>query len=182
MKYSLNWIKDFCDVKLSVDELVYRLLMLGFEVEGVEDAGGDTVLSVDVTPNRADCLSMQGLAREIAFASGTKFKPWELKLATEPGDPGVEVVIEDADLCPRYMARAVTNVANGHGPDSMGKRLEAVGLRPIDILVDATNYVQMEIGQPLHAFDRAKIRGGKIIARRAKAAEKMLNLIKPAGE
>jgi phenylalanyl-tRNA synthetase beta chain len=176
MKYSLNWIKDFCDVTSPPEELSYRLLMLGFEVEGVEEVGGDTVLSVDITPNRADCLSIQGLAREIAFACGTEFKPRELEPDEKPGDPGVEVIIEAADLCPRYMARAVTGVKNGPGPGWMGERLEAVGLRPIDILVDATNYVQLEVGQPLHAFDRAKIRGGKIIVRRAKPGERMLLL------
>jgi phenylalanyl-tRNA synthetase beta chain len=176
MKYSLNWIKDFCDVTLSLEELSYSLLTLGFEIEGVEDANGDTVLIVEVTPNRADCLSMRGFAREVAVACGTEFKPLTLGLDETAGDPGVEVVIEDPDLCPRYMARAVTGVKNGPGPDWMGRRLEAVGLRPIDILVDATNYVQLEVGQPLHAFDRAKIRGAKIIVRRAKAAEKMLLL------
>jgi phenylalanyl-tRNA synthetase beta chain len=176
MKYSLNWIKDFCDVTLSIEDLSYRLLMLGFEVEGVDEVAGDTVLSVEVTPNRADCLSMRGFAREVAVACGTELKPRELKLAEEPGDPGVEVIIEDPDLCPRYMARAVTGVKNGPCPDRMGARLEAVGLRPIDMLVDATNYVQLEVGQPLHAFDRAKIRGGKIIVRRAGAGEKMLLL------
>ncbi|UCE26162.1 MAG: phenylalanine--tRNA ligase subunit beta [Candidatus Coatesbacteria bacterium] len=176
MKYSLNWIKDFCDITLSLEELSYRLLMLGFEVEGAEEVAGDTVLTVEVTPNRADCLSMRGFAREVAVACGTELKPRELKLAEEPGDPSVEVVIEDPDLCPRYMARAVTSVKNGPCPGWMGARLEAVGLRPIDILVDATNYVQLEVGQPLHAFDRAKIRGGKIIVRRARAGEKMLLL------
>jgi phenylalanyl-tRNA synthetase beta chain len=176
MDYSLNWIKHFCDVTLSVDELAYRLLMLGFEIEGVEDVGSDTVLSVDVTPNRADCLSMQGLAREIAFACGAEFKPREFELDEKPGDPGVEVIIEAPDLCPRYMARAVTGVKNRPCPDWMGKNLEAVGLRPIDILVDATNYVQLEVGQPLHAFDRVKIRGDKIIVRRAGAGEKMVLL------
>jgi phenylalanyl-tRNA synthetase beta chain len=176
MKYSLNWIKDFCDVTLSFEELSYRLLMLGFEVEGVEDISGDTVLTVEVTPNRADCLSMRGFAREVAVACGTELKPREIKLAEEPGDAGVEVVIDDPDLCPRYMARAVTGVKNGPCPGWMGVRLEAVGLRPIDMLVDATNYVQLEVGQPLHAFDRAKIRGGKIIVRRAGDGEKMLLL------
>lgn len=176
MKYSLNWIRDFCDVTLSLEELSYRLLMLGFEVEGVEEVAGDTVLTVEVTPNRADCLSARGFAREVAVACGTELKPRELELAEGPGDPGVEVVIEDPDLCPRYMARAVTGVRNGPCPDWMGARLEAVGLRPINILVDATNYVQLEVGQPLHAFDRAKIRGGKIIVRRADAGEKMLLL------
>jgi phenylalanyl-tRNA synthetase beta chain len=176
MKYSLNWIKDFCDAKLSLEELSYRLLTLGFEVEGVDEVAGDTVLTVEVTPNRADCLSMRGFAREVSVACETELKPHELKFVEEPADPSVEVVIEAPDLCPRYMARAVTGVKNGPGPDWMGRRLEAVGLRPIDVLVDATNYVQLEVGQPLHAFDRAKIRGGKIIVRRAKAAEKMLLL------
>jgi phenylalanyl-tRNA synthetase beta chain len=176
MKYSLNWIKDFCDVTLSLEELSYRLLMLGFEVEGVDEVAGDTVLSVEVTPNRADCLSMRGFAREVAVACGTGLKPHELTLAEESGDPGVEVVIEDPELCPRYMARTVTGVKNGPCPDWMGVRLEAIGLRPIDVLVDATNYVQLEVGQPLHAFDRAKVRGDKIIVRRAVAGEKMLLL------
>jgi phenylalanyl-tRNA synthetase beta chain len=139
---------------------------------------GETVLDLEVTPNRPDLLSVIGVAREVAALTG--------KTAAIP-DPGFEpagaaidrqvsVEIIAADLCPRYCASLVSGVALGESPEWLKQRLTAAGMRPISNIVDITNYVMLEYGQPLHAFDYDKIKGGRIIVRRAAAGEDITTL------
>lgn len=140
----------------------------------------DTVLDVELTPNRGDCLSHVGLAREIAALTGAKLRLPDDSLDAFLGKSDVaktvSVTIDDARGCPRYTARMIEGVTIGPSPRWMRRRLEAVGVRPISNLVDVTNYVMFELGQPLHAFDLARVSGAKIRVRRAKAGERMKTL------
>jgi len=135
-------------------------------------SGGDSVLDVEITSNRPDCMSVIGLAREIAAARHTRLKAARPLTASQSGSLP-SVTIENPADCPRYMARVVRGVKIGPSPDWLKKRLEATGFRSISNVVDATNYVLREHGQPIHAFDAAKIGGFAIVVRRAKPGEKL---------
>jgi phenylalanyl-tRNA synthetase beta chain len=138
----------------------------------------DVVLEVNVTPNRPDALSHLGVAREVAVATGGTLRPPEPKLA-ESGTPASDkarVRIEDAVRCPRYAARVIENVKIGPSPQWLQDRLKACGVRPISNVVDVTNFVLLEYGQPLHAFDLDKVAGQEIIVRTARPGEKMKTL------
>jgi len=127
----------------------------------------DTVIEVDLTPNRPDCASVRGIAREVGSFTGGVLKPLVPLVTPLTGvNTGYEVLIEDPDLCPRYTARRLTDVTIGPSPLWMQQRLNAVGMRPINNIVDITNYVMLESGQPLHAFDFTTLKGGKIVVRR----------------
>ncbi len=146
--------------------------------EDLAMAIGDTVLDVDVKPNRGDALSMVGLAREIAAATGTSVRWPEVSLA-EHGPPtadSVSVEIEDGELCPRFTARLLDEVGTATTPEWMAKRLIAAGMRPISPVVDVTNYVMHELGQPMHAYDADRIPEGKIVVRRARAGEMLTTI------
>ncbi|QRK06287.1 phenylalanine--tRNA ligase subunit beta [Archangium violaceum] len=138
----------------------------------------DVVLEVNVTPNRPDALSHLGVAREVAVATGGTLRPPQPKLAESGSTTSekVKVRIEDAARCPRYAARVVENVKIGPSPQWLQDRLKACGVRPISNVVDVTNFVLLEYGQPLHAFDLDKVSGQEIIVRTAKPGEKMTTL------
>lgn len=152
-------------------------LSLGADLADVLNLG-DTVLDIGVTPNRSDCLSMVGVAREIAAITGKKMR-YPLADVIE-GDEDIRtrtsVSILDPDLCPRYTARIIKNVTVGASPVWMKQRLEAVGLRSINNIVDVTNFVMMELGQPLHAFDFRFLDEGRIVVRRSRDGEKFVSL------
>jgi len=139
---------------------------------------GETVLDIDITPNRADCLSVMGIAREVAAITGNPFHMPDLTY--KEGSKGVEsyasVQIIDGELCPRYCAAVIDGINIKPSPQWMQDRLAACGARPINNIVDVTNYVMLEFGQPLHAFDYRDIRGQKIIVRRASDGEEMYTL------
>lgn len=138
----------------------------------------DTVLDVEITPNRGDCLSILGLAREVAALFGVKLaipRPRPPKFSGSPASL-ITVDIQAPDLCPRYAALAMSGIKIGPSPIRIRRRLELCGMRPLGNVVDATNYVMLERGQPLHAFDLAKIAGGKIIVRRAGADREFVTL------
>ncbi|MFA5399108.1 MAG: phenylalanine--tRNA ligase subunit beta [Dehalococcoidia bacterium] len=139
---------------------------------------GETILDIDITPNRADCLSVMGIAREVAAITGHPFRMPDLTY--EEGSKGAEsyasVQIKDPDLCPRYCAGIIDGITIKSSPQWMQDRLAACGARPINNIVDVTNYVMLEFGQPLHAFDYREIRGQKIIVRRAADGEIMYTL------
>jgi len=139
---------------------------------------GDAVFDLDVTPNRPDCLCVIGIASEVAALTGQKLRAHEATYEEEglPIDQNIAVEIIDADLCPRYCASLITGVKIGESPQWMQQRLLACGMRPINNIVDVTNYVMLELGQPLHAFDYALIRGRKIIVRRATEGEMLVSL------
>ncbi len=162
MRVPIEWLKEFVDFTLSPEELSLKLTMIGLEVEAVEKVGDDTVFEVNVTPNRPDCLSILGIAREVSAMLGIPLKFPEYRVAEETGDSAVSVEISDTDLCRRYAGRDITGVAIGESPEWMRKRLEKCGMRPINNVVDITNYVLLEMGHPLHAFDRDTLNGRKI--------------------
>ena len=180
MKISYNWLKEYVKNLPKPEKLADFLTMHSFEVEGIEKIGNDYVLDIDVLPNRAhDCLSHIGIAREVAIVSSLKFKVQSLKLSEDRSlktEDFVEVEVKDSELCPRYTARVITDIKVGPSPKWLKERLEAVGQQSINNIVDATNYVAFEIGQPLHAFDAEKLTGKKIIVRRAKKGEKITTL------
>jgi phenylalanyl-tRNA synthetase beta chain len=146
--------------------------------EPVANIIGDTIFDLDLTPNRPDWFSVLGIAREVAALTGQTWRDPSLEYATSGAEAKsfIEVEIADQDLCPRYVAAIVEDVTIADSPDWLQKRLIDAGLRPINNVVDITNYVMLEMGQPLHAFDYEKVRGKKIIVRRAKKGEKLLLL------
>ncbi|HEX2142197.1 MAG TPA: phenylalanine--tRNA ligase subunit beta, partial [Candidatus Limnocylindria bacterium] len=137
---------------------------------------GETVLDVDVKPNRGDALSMVGLAREIAAFTGGRLRPPNASVH-EDGELRtadlVSVEIADAEGCPRFTARWFEGVANGPSPDWMRRRLVAAGMRPISAVVDVTNYVMHELGQPMHAYDADAVPQGQIVVRRGRPGERL---------
>ncbi len=139
----------------------------------------DVVLDVGVTANRSDCNSVLGIAREVATVLNKPLKMPDVSFETDKSvkvSDIIDVDVEDKELCPRYMAAAVSDIKIQDSPEIIQKRLKSVGLRPINNIVDITNYVLIEIGQPMHAFDKNYIEGGKIIPRRAKNGEKIVAL------
>jgi phenylalanyl-tRNA synthetase beta chain len=138
----------------------------------------DTVLDLEITPNRPDCLSMVGVAREVAALTGEELRLPSCEVTEGRGETSelVKVEIMDSDLCSRYAARVIEEVRVAPSPWWVRRRLKAAGVRPINNIVDVTNYVMLELGQPLHAFDYDLLRDGHIIVRRARAGEKLVTL------
>jgi phenylalanyl-tRNA synthetase beta chain len=178
MKISLDWLKDHVRVDLPRAELLDRLTMIGLVPESIEERDGDTILDVDTYANRPDTLGHLGLAREVAAMLGVPLEEKSWPLAEVPPRPGeaVSVQISDEALCPRYAGLLVRDVPVGPSPDWLRRRLESVGLRPINNVVDVTNYVLFDTAQPIHAFDAAKLGGRRIIVRRAQRGERLLTL------
>lgn len=138
----------------------------------------DTILELDLTPNRGDCLSIIGVAREVAVLLGRPFRPAgpSFPELSESIEGRVRVDILDADLCRRFVGRLIKNVRVGNSPLWMQQRLRSAGIRPISNIVDVTNYVMLELGQPMHAFDYDLLTNGHIIVRRAREGEKIISL------
>ena len=199
MKVPLSWIREFVDVKATAEEIGTLMGVRGLALEGLEyrpalserseSKGDDVVMDFDVTANRPDLLSVIGIAREIATAyrlplrlEGDGFSGRHdsataeaVALQTWKPDQSIPITIEEPDLCGRYIG-ATADVTIGPSPQWMQDRLMACGVRPISSIVDITNYVMLELGQPMHAFDFDKMRGGKVVVRRAKPGEKMTTL------
>ncbi|MBM3312226.1 MAG: phenylalanine--tRNA ligase subunit beta, partial [Candidatus Aminicenantes bacterium] len=178
MKVSLNELRDYVDVDLPVRELVDRLTMIGLVAEAWEERGGDVILDLETYANRPDTLGHLGLAREVAALLGRPLKEpsWPLADLGEPTSAAIEVEILDPDLCPRYTGLVVRGVKVGPSPDALRARVEAMGLRSTSNIVDVSNAVLFATGQPIHAFDMAKLAGPRIIVRRAKKGERLLAL------
>ena len=176
MIVSWNWLTDYVDLGMSVEELTDRLTMSGLNLEGIETPGDDTAVDLEVTSNRPDCLGHIGVAREISVLYDRALKLPEAQVAS--GDDGVtaatSIDIECEDLCPRYHARVIKGVKIGPSPAWLQARLAAVGVATVNNVVDVTNYVLLECGQPLHVFDFDKLHGQRIVVRRAKAGEKIV--------
>ncbi|MHC4269337.1 MAG: phenylalanine--tRNA ligase subunit beta [Planctomycetota bacterium] len=175
MKISYNWLKDYCRHDLSVEALAESLTNAGLVVDTVEPVDGDYCLEVEVTSNRPDCLGFIGVAREVAtIVRGELDIPdVDYDTTSENVSDITTVTVEDKELCQRYTARIIKNVKIGPSPDWLQKRIISIGLRPVNNIVDITNFVLMESGQPLHAFDFDKLNGSKIIVRRANKGEAM---------
>ncbi|HON91391.1 MAG TPA: phenylalanine--tRNA ligase subunit beta [Sedimentisphaerales bacterium] len=178
MKVSIDWLRDYVDIDLSPEKVAEILMTLGLPCEGIEHLADDAVIDVEVTSNRGDCLSHIGIARELAAATGKELRLPEIRL--EESDRSacefVQVEIRDPQACGRYTARIIEGVKVGPSPQWVRKRLEAVGMRSVNNVVDATNYAMMETGQPPHAFDYATLEGGKIIVRRATTGEQIVSI------
>ena len=195
MKILYSWLRDFVDVPDGPAELGRRMSLRGLALEGLEPAppgeappgaalvADDAVLDFDVTANRPDCLSIAGIAREVATVYEL---PLRLPSASAAGylrtatldavDRAAFTVRMDADdLCPRYVG-ADAEVTIGPSPAWMQRRLTALGVRPISNVVDITNYVLLELGQPMHAFDHARLDGAAIVVRRATPGESLTTL------
>ena len=178
MKISLNWLKDYIDTGLEGEQIAAILSDLGFPCEGIERLADGVVLDVEVTSNRGDCLSHIGVARELAAATGKELHLPQIEGAELEKDASefAQVEICEPDLCGRYTARIIEGVNVGPAPDWMARRLEAVGMRSVNNVVDATNYAMLETGQPPHAFDYATLREGKIIVRKAIPGEQIVSI------
>jgi phenylalanyl-tRNA synthetase beta chain len=190
MRLVLSWLREFVDVGAPPNAIAETLLLRGFEVASVEKLdGGDAVIDLEVTASRPDCLSVLGLARELATA-------YDLPVGLPSAEPGATVILkplptlgafptvrsdrlavtlEEERLCPRYAA-AVAEAHDGSSPPWLAERLLAAGVRPISGIVDVTNYVNLEIGQPMHAFDLATLAGAEIRIRRARPGETITTL------
>ena len=176
MIISLQWLNQYLDRPVDADEADRLLTDAGFPLDGRTDLeDGDVALDVEVTSNRPDCLSHIGVAREIAAASDRSLKLPQTDLEESSDSPAVDQLTrvdnQATDLCPVYTARVIRGVKVGPSPAWLGRHIEAIGLRPVNNVVDITNFVLHEMGQPLHAFDMARLDGGCIVVRRASQGE-----------
>lgn len=179
MKFSLNWIKEYVDIKIEPRELADLLTLKSFEVEEIEKKDNDYVFHIDILPNRPDCLSHYGLAREIAVLTESELKPYEAGNGKEKegkADEKIKIQIKNKDLIPRYSAAIIKSVKIGPSPRKIRERLELLGLQSINNVVDIVNYVMLEIGQPLHAFDYEKIKDATLYVRTAHEGESLVAL------
>lgn len=175
MRVSLDWIKDFVAVTAAPAEVAHRLTMAGLEIEGMEQMEGDVVMEVNVTPNRPDCLNILGIAREVAAIFDLPLRIPEVAISSA-GPSEIRVVIDSPDLCARYTGRSIRGVSVKDSPSWMKQRLEKCGIRAINNIVDVTNYVLLEFGHPLHAFDADRIQGNVIRVARAGKERKIVTL------
>jgi phenylalanyl-tRNA synthetase beta chain len=168
-----EWLAALVDVPADVEAVAAEIGLRGFEVAGVETSP-HKVIDFEITANRPDALSHVGLAREASVIWNTPLKPQPAATPPAGGDT-VEVDLREAELCPRYCAQ-VFDVRVGPSPAWLAARLEAAGVRAINNIVDVTNYVMLEIGQPMHAFDVRRLEGGRLVIRRAAAGESLRTL------
>lgn len=175
MKISLDWLKDYVSVGISSEKLEHRLTMAGLEVEKKFQVGGDTVLEMEITPNRADCLSVWGIAREVSAILDKKLELPKVKKLKIKNNKNL-IFIEDKKSCGAYYGTIIKNVKVKDSSSWMKKRLLSMGLRSINNVVDITNFCLFETGQPLHAFDYDKLEGGRVVVRKAKKGEKIITL------
>ena len=178
MKILYDWLKEFVAVPFAPGELRERLSLAGIAVEGVSETAAGPLLDLDLTINRPDCLGHYGVAREVAALGRTKLRPISVKLteAAEKAARATRVEIASPDLCGRFTARVLRGVKVQPSPDWLRKRLEALGQASINNVVDATNYVMLGLGHPMHTFDQDRLAERRIVVRRAQAGEKIRTL------
>ncbi|HEV3163129.1 MAG TPA: phenylalanine--tRNA ligase subunit beta [Isosphaeraceae bacterium] len=173
MIVSWNWLTQYVRLDMPVETLTERLALSGLNHESTSEVGGDLAIDLEVTSNRPDCLSHIGVAREIAVLFDRRIA----EPAARPVERGAAVAtltsvqVEAPDLCPRFTARLVSGAKIAESPWWLRKRLETLGVRPISNVVDVTNYVMFECGQPLHAYDLDRLAGHRLVVRRARAGE-----------
>jgi len=181
MKTTWQWIESYVGSGLSAQEVADRLTLSGTEVEVMEPVGDDFCYTLEVTSNRTDCLSVIGLARELAACERAVIKAPkpDFKPAAESASSvsSVEITPDALAACPYYTGHVLRGIKVGPSPKWLQKRLEGIGLKPINNVVDITNFVLFETGQPLHAFDLGKLAGGRIVVRMAKDGERFDPLI-----
>ena len=176
MIVSWNWLTEYVRLNMPVETLTERLALAGLNHESTNDVGGDLAIDLEVTSNRPDCLGHLGVAREIAvlFDRRVTFPDPNPMTSGASVETLTGVVVESPDLCPRFTARVVRGVKVGPSPYWLRKRLETLGVRPISNVVDVTNYVMFECGQPLHAYDLSKLDESRLIVRKAVKGEKLV--------
>ena len=175
MLVSWNWLKEYVQLDMPAETLADRLMMSGLNLESISDVGGDLCIDLEVTSNRPDCLGHLGIARETSVLYNRPLtipNPQPATSATQTSSVA-SVTISAPDVCPVYIARVIRGVKIGPSPFWLTQRLKTVGLTPINNVVDITNYVLMECGQPLHAFDFAKLAGQRVEVRAARPGEKL---------
>ena len=184
MAYSYNWLQTYFDKPLpSPAELEKGIIFHAFEVEGIEEKNGDALLDIKILPDRAhDCLCHAGIAGEICAIFDLPKRARSSDYGERQGDTSeskpersLSVEIKDSELCRRYIGRMVENINVGKSPTWLSERLESIGQRSINNIVDATNYVMFDVGQPMHAFDADKVEGN-IVVRLANRGEKLTTL------
>ncbi|RLE35820.1 MAG: phenylalanine--tRNA ligase subunit beta [Acidobacteria bacterium] len=178
MKFDLEWLRQHIDGDTDADTLSEGLTHCGFLVETRDPSGQSEIWDVEATTNRPDVMCHRGLAREAALAVGARLKALHT-MVEETGEPAetlASVEIQAEDLCSRYVGRVLRGVRLVESPDWLKERLERCGIRPINAVVDATNYVLLETGQPLHAFDLDRLEGRTIVVRRATKGEVLTTL------
>jgi phenylalanyl-tRNA synthetase beta chain len=182
MKVTLSWLKDFVDIGVSAQELSALLTMIGLEVTSMENIGSDDYLfDIEVTPNRPDCLSVLGLAREVGLVLNKKTDHPKIVFLPRTSAASIketefDIEIENGEDCPRYIGRVLLDLKIKESPEFIKDRLNKLGVRSINNVVDITNYLLLQLGQPMHVFDYDKIKDRKIIVRRAKKGEKIITI------
>src|SRR5579859_1959232 len=178
MKVLYNWLKEFAGFTAPAAELRSRLSMAGLSVDSIEETPAGPVLDAEITINRPDLLGHIGIAREIAALFRLDLKRVQPKFteSPEPASQAARVEIECPDLCGRYTARIIRGVKIQPSPDWLRQRLEALGQSSINNVVDITNYVMLELGQPMHAFDYDRLAEHRIVVRRARPGEMIRTL------
>src|SRR6202047_1516649 len=171
MKVLYNCFAEFVDVKAAPDDLASRLSLAGVAIDSVQESPAGPVLDAEVTANRPDCLGHYGLAREVSAIYRSQLKPLQPKLReiAEKAEDATRVAIESPELCGRFTARILRGVKVQPSPDGLRQRLEAMGQKSINSVVDVTNYVMFELGQPMHAYDFDKLNAPRVIVRRGGA-------------
>jgi len=167
MNIPIDWLKGFIKINLSAEKLANELTLKGFLVEGIKKG----VLDIEPTANRGDVLSVLGISRELAAILDQKITLPKIKLVEKNLGLSLEIEIAENEICPRYSFRIISGVKVGPSPKWLVERLEKSDIRTVSNIVDVTNYVMLELGQPLHAFDYDKLVDKKIIIRRAKSGE-----------
>lgn len=178
MRISYNWLREFVDLNVGPQVLADGLNQIGLMVESVEKKDDDTIYEIETYANRPDTLGHLGVAREVATLFGLPLKTikWPLAELSQPTSDFIDIQILDPQLCPRYCGLVVKGVKVGPSPEWLRKRIEAMGLRPINNVVDISNYVCFSLGQPIHTFDLKKIGGSRIIVRKARKGEAIRTL------
>lgn len=177
MRAPISWLKDWVEIDLSVEELAEKLLLSGTKVETIENGNGESVLVLEITSNRPDCLSLYGIAREIAALTNKPLKHLEFPLPKLGNThKNLKITVSDPKLCPIYTSLIIDNVSIKPSPDWMAKRLASVGVRPINNIVDISNYVMFEYGIPMHTFDYDQLLGHEVTIRGSREGERVTPL------
>src|SRR5208282_5534048 len=179
MKVAYNWLKEFVQVTATPEEIASRLALAGTNIAGIENGAHGAVIDAEVTSNRPDCLGMLGIARELGAIYRLPLKniaPRPAESSTARARDAVSVKNDVPELCGRFTARVIRGVKIQPSPAWLKDRLEAAGTASISNIVDITNYVMLELGHSLHAFDYDLVRNHSIVVRRAKPGEKMKTL------
>ena len=172
MIVSWNWLTDYLRLDMSVEALTERLALSGLNLESIADVGGDLAIDLEVTSNRPDCLgTWASPAKSPFFSTRIEVPAPQPATSGKPAETCTGVTVLDEALCPRFTARVISGVKVAESPWWMRKRLETIGVRPISNIVDVTNYVMFECGQPLHAYDLDKLAEHRLVVRRAEKGE-----------